>query len=580
MSRTGVKNLLPGESTPINSSLPSFLRWLPLNKIDLDQIVSEALAQQAKTDDPSYRIYTEYQDDPVGFCEDILGEHFTPDVERVMESVKDYVYTVARSANATGKTHSAARLAIWFYKCFPNAQVYTTAAQPFANLQKLLWGEIGKVTRKHPQLFIGDRNVSMNISRPADAIQADEFVTGVTIPSSGAAEEREARFSGKHAPHLFFIVDEADAVPYEVFKGIESCISGGHVRVLLMFNPRRKAGKPYQLERDQGANVISLSAFSHPNVITGKDLFPGAVTRERTLQRINAWTRPLQPGEGTERECFQVPDYLVGAVGHSDKGDPYPPLAAGWRKITSPEFYYMVLAEYPPQSSMQLISEEWYYNARSRWDAYVAIHGEKPPANTRAKLGADIAEFGVDMNAICLRYGGWVARMGKWSGVDTLVTGDRIAQVVRDNLTEAVYTDATGLGSGVAPQVRRSLQRSPVTRYKFNTGNIYGIMVGEAPTIQPLGPDGLPMGQFRTLRDQLCWSAREWLRTDPGAMLPPGDELRDELLAITYDVGTKWVTAMSKDELKKAENLGRSPNEFDALCLTFAPVRTFKMGLV
>ena len=80
-----------------------------------------------------------YQGDPVGFCESTFGEIYTDDVKAMMESVRDNPVTVAKSANATGKTHGAARVAAWFIKCFPDAQVYTAAAPPEDNLRRLLW---------------------------------------------------------------------------------------------------------------------------------------------------------------------------------------------------------------------------------------------------------------------------------------------------------------------------------------------------------------------------------------------------------------------------------------------------------
>jgi len=93
-----------------------------------------------------YRVYIE---NPVGFCKDVLGEAFTDEVQALMKSVRDNPVTIARSANAVGKTHGAARVAVWFYKVFPNAQVYTAAAPPESNLKKLLWGEIGSLVEKH-----------------------------------------------------------------------------------------------------------------------------------------------------------------------------------------------------------------------------------------------------------------------------------------------------------------------------------------------------------------------------------------------------------------------------------------------
>ena len=100
--------------------------------------------------------YEKYHSDPVGFCTEVFGETYTDDVKRIMESVRDNPVTLVQSANAVGKTHCASRIGTWFYKVFPEAQVYTTAAPPEGNLKKLLWGEISSLTEKHPELFKKD----------------------------------------------------------------------------------------------------------------------------------------------------------------------------------------------------------------------------------------------------------------------------------------------------------------------------------------------------------------------------------------------------------------------------------------
>ena len=90
------------------------------------------------------------------------------------------------------------------------------------------------------------------------ARNAMEFIAGVSIPTSGSEQQREAKFSGKHAPHLMFLMDEADAVPDEVYRGIESCMSGGNTRLLCMFNPRTPSGAVYRMIRDGKAHVVKL----------------------------------------------------------------------------------------------------------------------------------------------------------------------------------------------------------------------------------------------------------------------------------------------------------------------------------
>ena len=92
--------------------------------------------------------------------------------------------------------------------------------------------------------------------------------------------------------------------------------------------------------------------------------------------------------------------------------------------------------------------------------------------------------------------------------------------------------------------------------------NAYPIKVASSPTQKS------PLGEFRILRDQLWWACREWLKSDQ-AMLPPDEELLEELAAPRYEIKNGKVCIMTKDVMK--ELLKRSPNKADALCLTFAP---------
>ena len=489
--------------------------------------------------------FSHYQANPVSFGEEVLKESFTDDVKALMNSVRDYPITIAKSANATGKTHGAARVAVWFYKVFPESQVYTAAAPPEANLRKLLWGEIGSVLEKHPDVFKQDTVSNLQISRSARS-----FISGVTIPSTGSESQREAKFSGKHAPYLLFIIDEGDAVPDEVYRGIESCMSGGHARLLVMFNPRHQSGEVHRMERDGRAKVVHLSAFSHPNVTTGKDVIPGAVTRETTVRRLNQWCRPLADNEApSPGSCFELPSFLIGSTARSQSGDEYSPLKAGIYKVNDPAFSYMVLGEYPAQGSQQLISQVWITKARNRWDSYVSQYGEAPRPGETATGGLDVGEYGTDSSVLCFRYPGFVERLISWGGMDTMQTADRASQEAKRRSVSVINVDATGVGAGVAPAMQR----------QGCLGN--PVKVASSPT------QATEQGEFQILRDQLWWACREWLRTDQDATLPPDEELIEELLTPTYEIDRGKIRVMSKSTMR--ELLRRSPDRADALCLTF-----------
>ena len=182
-------------------------------------------------------------------------------------------------------------------------------------------------------------------------------------------------------------------------------------------------------------------------------------------------------------------------------------------------------------------------------------------------MGLDIAEFGTDSNVCCLRYGGWVARMKTWVGVDTDITADRAVEIYQQYKPEVAIIDATAIGSAVAPSMVRK------GRTKEIAIRAYGIKASESPT----PGTKTDYGEFQYVRDQLWWSVREWLRIDPGAMLPPDNLLLEELKAPTYHskVTNGKVVVTDKDELRK--RLLRSPDRADALCLTFLSVARAKV---
>lgn len=488
-----------------------------------------------------------YEQDPVGFCERILGHTYTQDVKKMMTSVRDHAVTVAISANGVGKTYGAAHVAMWWYLTRTDAQVYTAAAPPEENLKRLLWGELGAVVEKHPDLFVGHESQALQIRRSARS-----FLCGVTIPATGDERQREAKFSGKHAPHLLFIFDEGDAIPDEVYRGAESCMSGGESRMLIMFNPRRPAGAVYRMMRDGLAHVVHLGAFDHPNVVSGEDTIPGAVTRAVTARRIVEWTAPLSEDVVPDGQSFEVPSFLEGVVAHAQSGRAYPPLELGWRQVVNPAFSYMVLGRYPGQSANALIADEWIAAARSRWDVHVAEYGLGPREGLRPTLGLDVAELGSDSNVLVVRYGGWVEPLVDWSGVDPLETARRAGALYETTQALRIHVDATGVGAGAyAELVRQGCRASRV-------------MVASAAT------QTAEEGVFDRQRDQLFWALREWLRTDTGAMLPPDEALLEELRVIQYEVKNGRIKVQSKEGAHGLSALlGRSPDRMDALAMTF-----------
>ena len=490
--------------------------------------------------------YSEYYDDPVGFCLDVLGDKFlTDDTKELMQSVADNQVTLGKSGNSTGKSFSGARIALWFWLA-RGGQVFLAAAPPLSNLQTILFGEIFSIVQRKPELFEMCSQRSMHLQ-----LSPNHFLTGLSIPSSGTKEQRIAKFSGKHHKNgVLFINDEASAIPDEVFAGEETCASDDESRILAIFNPHNRAGWTYRTERDKQANVVSLSALNHIQVVTGRDdITPGAVTRNKTLLRINQWCRPLVSGEIAGPGTFELPDYLVGITCIDQQQNILPGLQPGFYKIVEPQFSTVVLGEYPAAGTNSLINQEWIDAARTRYDQWVLVHGENHPEFVRGTIGVDIAEMGNDSSCMCFKYGGFVAPFISWEKCEIPVTESRIKEHCEGKDISRINVDGTGLGSGVAPHLQ--LDNYPAVK----------VMVAGAVT------KDCELGHFFQLNDQLAWEVRDFLAGDT-AMLPPDEYLLEELAAYTYRIDDKGKIRVSPKDVIK-DLLRRSPDKFDSLKLNF-----------
>jgi len=461
-------------------------------------------------------------------------------------SVVNNSVTLGKSGNGTGKSFTAARLAIWWHQTRKHGKVFLAAAPPISNLVTILLGEMFSVVDRNPKLFDGMGRKTMGLTRSPDS-----FIVGLSIPSSGTKEKRIATFSGKHAPDgVFFINDEASAIPDECFAGEETCASDDKSRILAIFNPHSRSGWTYRAERDGQANIVSLSALNHIQVVTGRDdITPGAVTRNTTLLRINQWCRKLQDGESDGSGTFELPDFLVDIECVDQKDMVLPGLSAGTYKIVEPQFSTVVLGEYPAAGTNSLINQEWIDAARTRYDQYVSQNGEVAPEFIKANVGADIAEMGNDSTVLCFRYGGFVFPLVSWDQCELPETEDKIVTVCEGEDISRILVDGTGLGSGVAPHLQ--LRHLPAVK----------VMVASSATAN------CDLAEFCILNDQLAWAVRVWLSGDT-AMLPPDELLIEELGAYTYGIGDDGKLRVSKKSIIK-DLLKRSPDRFDSLKLTF-----------
>mgnify|MGYP000306415700 CR=1 FL=1 len=200
-----------------------------------DQLLSSI--DQEFSEQNACEAFSAYQSNPVGFGEDVLCETFTDEVKVLMDSVRDHPVTVAQSSNAVGKTHAAARIAVWWYKVFSDSQIYTAAAPPESNLKKLLWGEIGGIAEKHPDLFKNDTITNLHISRSSQS-----FLTGVTIgfrTGASCVGRAGSRSAGITSITVKSVIAGGSVIGMSTYSGPVTRIIGTDVDVIGTNRPAR-----------------------------------------------------------------------------------------------------------------------------------------------------------------------------------------------------------------------------------------------------------------------------------------------------------------------------------------------------
>lgn len=193
---------------------------------------------QIKTESPGLLLkLKEYQDNPSKFFQiQWPAEAIYAWQERICESVVKNKRTYVRACNSSSKTHTVARLVVWWLNCFVPSIVVSTATT-YTQIESVLWGQIrgaynkarfqllGKVLPSSPEWKIGDSHYGIGLS----------------------VKEKE-RIQGHHTASnkVLVIIDEGSGVPDDIYEAIEGLLTGDNTRLVVIGNPLRPSGKFYQ----------------------------------------------------------------------------------------------------------------------------------------------------------------------------------------------------------------------------------------------------------------------------------------------------------------------------------------------
>jgi len=493
-----------------------------------------------------------YFNDPVGFATEVLSLSLWSGQKEILESVRDRKHTAAQAAISTGKTFGAAAVALWYLNTRPHCKVIVTAAPPERQIRDLLFAEIRQMQRaalRRGVNLVGGDPQTMRLT-----VGDNWWCQGFTIPTTGSTEERIAKFHGHHAPGgVLVIADEAHGIPSAIFEAFDNVTSGHGCKLLLLSNPLAPSGPFWHSTKDTEYNVIIMSAFDHPNVVRDENVIPGAIDRPTTQSRINKMTRPM-----TDLDAYRdQPTVTIPWTGEK-------------RIVTSPVFNYKVLGQFPLEVANALISMLAYQRARLNFDilmeATTAAGLTIPPDLPRPVCGLDVAEFGTDSNCFAARFEHFVAPILRWQGMNIPETAYTAARHTRFVDGYRLNVDGVGVGAGVAPLVTTS-EKTGADRF-----SCISVKGSWASTAQEK--------EFYLMRDQLGWAVRKWILDDSKAppCLPADEELEADLFAHDYRILARGTRITTSDGARQ-KLMGRSPDAFIALCMTFYEGRAKgKMG--
>ena len=175
------------------------------------------------------------------------------------------------------------------------------------------------------------------------------------------------------------------------------------------------------------------------------------------------------------------------------------------------------------------------------------------------RVGVDVARFGDDKTVVTIRRGRVVLRQeqrGKLDVVQAASWAREMTRAYKDMAPlEQIAVDTIGIGAGVA-DILRSDGWFPDRQQGMRTVKTV-VDVNSALRMDD--------GQNYNLRAYMARQVKDWLET---ASIPADPELKADLTALKYEFRAGLLLMESKDDMKK--RLGRSPDRYDSLALTFA----------
>ncbi|MBY0274725.1 hypothetical protein K2Z84_05255 [Candidatus Binatia bacterium] len=331
---------------------------------------------------------------PVGFARGVLGDDLWGKQEEILDSVAKYPLTAVKACHSSGKTHVAARAALWWVARFRDGICITTAPT-WNQVRRVMWGQIHQALEKSWVKF--------------PHVNQTEICLGPSNYLAGLSTSEGVNFQGFHGK-ILIILDEAPGINPDIWEAIEGIRAGGDVRLLALGNPTVASGPFFEcFKPDSLWNRITISAFDTPN-------FRG-IDMERLL-------------EMSEEEIAASPrEYLTTRRWVRERWHQWGPDHRLWVS--------RVLGEFAEQDADSLYSLAWLSVAKQ--------NAFDPDPTDRWYAGLDIAGPGQAETALCIRRGQQIVGIWAWQKEDPR---QEVLDVLRPFRDRGIVVQGDAIGQG------------------------------------------------------------------------------------------------------------------------------------
>jgi hypothetical protein len=186
-------------------------------------------------------------------------------------------------------------------------------------------------------------------------------------------------------------------------------------------------------------------------------------------------------------------------------------------------------------------------------------------------LGIDPARFGNDRFSIAWRKGRKVEKIESKTKLDNVAGANWVKIIIDRDKPKRVFIDVGGQGAGVYDLLNSWGYGFDPSKPDDKRGVVVPIDFGGSPQ----EPDiMLPSGELRpgpfNRRAEMWMRSRDWLDEPGGAQIPDQDSLQADACAPGYHYNANsYLLIESKEHMRDVRKV-RSPDEWDAVALTFA----------